>query len=223
MPLANERTTQWWPLVSGKRADAVWAVIDEILDQLARTPLHGPGLAGGHAGIALVYAYVGLCRRGTRASAWTLARHHLDEAERGVDVLDPSLFTGASGIGWVSNHLDRRLSGASVEQDSLNHHLAIASRSPLRGGLDLTGGATGLLLYAQAQAETKSARTLLEGLIDGVCLAQQQLGDGCWTTPASALEDIVRRDYPDGILNLGLAHGVPGALSVLSLGVWISA
>ncbi len=215
MRLGVEARADWAPLVRGAASERIWTIVDDILAELPSRSPTGPGLAGGHAGLALMYAYVGLCCATRRSLAWTRAREHLDLAQARIVVADPSLFTGASGVGWVSDHLDRRLAGASLEQDTLNAALvsSVAAGVP---GYDLAQGRTGVLLYALSQSETESGRRLVAAIVQSLWTTRETDPHETWLTPPTALDAEVRREYPFGIYNLGLAHGTPGAISVLS-------
>jgi hypothetical protein len=58
-------------------------------------------------------------------------------------------------------------------------------------------------------------RAILTGLVN---LTEDDSGIPRWHTPARFLSDeVMRSQYPYGQLNCGLAHGIPGPLSVLSL------
>ena len=86
---------------------------------------------------------------------------------------------------------------------------------------DLISGLSGTVLYLLSRKESPPARRVAEVALSALAaLAGSQDGIPLWHTPLRHLwkaEEVVR--YPRGNLNCGLAHGAPGVLAALSIGL----
>jgi lantibiotic modifying enzyme len=95
------------PLLEGDAAATARAVVDTIADELA-SPVADPSLAGGSAGIALFWAFLGrvAAAEGKRVQAeraGELAEEALDAALDHVASvpMDAGLFSGFTGVAWA--------------------------------------------------------------------------------------------------------------------------
>jgi lantibiotic biosynthesis protein len=184
----------------------------------------------GHAGLAMLF---GALDQHAPGQGWDRTAHqHLTLAARAAETLPrppAGLFAGLAGLGLVAVSLSgdgtryRRLL-AAVDQALVARIPALtaaAARPP--GGLavrelDLISGLSGvgayLLLRPEAPGVAGALRAVLGSL---VTLTGSDRSGPRWRTPPDRLSPEERSRYPDGYLNCGLAHGIPGPLAVLSL------
>jgi len=123
-----------------------------------------------------------------------------------------SLFGGVVGVGWLRAHFE-----LDDESDvDLEDQLAESIRTGWAGDYDLIAGLVGVGVYALERRAHGSRSDLLDAIVDRLTACAQPDGDGVswWTHPQFLASD-VRRDYPTGWCNLGVAHGVPGAIAFL--------
>ena len=211
------------------------AVVDARLQ--SSLPNGGPqwagyGLAQGYAGLALLFGHLDRCFPG---GGWDRVAHgHLeiaahDAATRGY--LPPGLFAGLGGLAFAASYLSQ--GGARYQRllATLDHALIdrlrplIASVREQRHGVpvnafDLISGLSGAGLYLLSRRESPAAGKVLDQLVDALIeLSREDDGMPRWHTPRhlSGSDDLMLEQFPDGYLNCGLAHGVPGPLAVLSL------
>jgi hypothetical protein len=189
------------------------------------------GVAEGDAGVAMLCGYLDAC---FPDEGWDAVGHRLLDScvsalER-VGVGHSGLFGGLSGLALAAltlsragrryqrllRHLDRALLPSAIEQAD-----ALASR---RGGLavgdfDLVTGVTGVGAYLLARKHERGVMEALRRTLGALVWLAGSDGDmPRWWTPRALLagEDMVR-EFPDGNLNCGLAHGIPGPLALLAL------
>jgi lantibiotic modifying enzyme len=210
----------WAPLCDGPLGDAARAAIADIAAALRDTEVADSTLTG-HAGIALLYGYLLQVDPDER---WQAAlEFHLDRAIDGATIqpLPPALHGGFAGTAWVLQHVQDgdgcdgadaagTDSGAEVD-DAIR---ALVAR-PWTGPYDLIAGLVGLAVYALERLPRPGAIEILGHVVDRLGeQARETAGGLTWWSdprfigPASA-------EHPDGYYNLGLAHGVPGAIAVL--------
>jgi hypothetical protein len=87
------------------------------------------------------------------------------------------------------------------------------------GQFDVISGLSGvgayLLFRQEEEGSIDALRSVLRAL---VALTAEEEGVPRWHTPASLMADEkMSRLYPDGNLNCGLAHGIPGPLALMAL------
>jgi hypothetical protein len=187
-------------------------------------------IAQGQAGLAVLYAAMDASQPGR---GWDRVGHAAlagaaSAAERARRI-DGSLYTGLAGLGFAAvmlaagrprydrfltavdrallpvvaaeiRHLDREPGGCAVRQ------------------FDLISGLSGVGAYLLARREVPDAAGALRDLL--CCLARLLDADRTpprWHTPADHLDQDQRGWYPDGNLNCGLAHGLPGPLALLAI------
>lgn len=226
---------------SGDRGDATWSpVLDEALsvDALAaleaiadalRTPpaivirdrardeaVEDASLAGGYAGLAILYLYLAKAGLVDRAQGEGL----LEQAIEAVcDVsMPPAFYGGFTGVAWTVAHLNdaTRQAGEDPNQEVDEALLGYLSRSPWLDDYDLVSGLVGLGVYALEDARRPGARALLSLIVDRLEETAEQTETGMtWLTRADLLPEHQRKECPEGYHNLGLAHGVPGVIAFL--------
>jgi hypothetical protein len=188
-------------------------------------------VAQGDAGLALTCAYLDRC---FPDAGWDVTAHgFLASAARSAEghTLQPSLFAGLSGLGLVALLLGRDGSrygrlGQSIDAALLPQALALAQsvRAP-RDGLavsqfDAISGLAGVGAYMLARREHAEIQHALERILEALVELVSD-GNGAvprWFTPPELLADeTIASMYPNGSLNCGLAHGIPGPLALMAL------
>lgn len=218
------------PLLTGDLAERATAAVRDVARELeARAPVlldemppaRQASLAGGATGIALFFAYLA---EATGEDRWAdLAAEHLDRASEVLasTVTTPGLFTGFAGVAWVGEHLTGRLFEADDEEDG-NEGVDQAlsdwlGRTPWQQDYDLILGIAGAGVYAVERLPRPSAVACLETVVRRLSeLAREKDGGLAWHTSPELLPEFQRQAYPEGYLNIGVAHGIPGLLPVLA-------
>jgi lantibiotic modifying enzyme len=223
----------WRPLLEDELARRVEDALQRIVEglpELDRTEreaggerrLIARGLGGGAAGQSLFWAYLALDRNDEAAAE--RAEECLDRAaeELASVAMGPGLYGGVAGVGWVSEHLEGRLFEVDEDGEDANLEvddalLAHLEHRPWRADYDLVSGLVGFGVYATERLPRPTARECLERVVEHLGeLAVERPGGIAWHTPPELLPPHQRRDFPDGYLNLGVAHGVPGVIPILA-------
>jgi lantibiotic modifying enzyme len=217
---------QWSPILEGEEAAQAVAAVTAVAEEIGETPFSarsaGPSLAGGEAGGALLFEYLDRVRPGTGYGE--IAQQRL---ERAIDLLasstqTPSLYGGFTGIAWVVEHLQGgSVEGAEEEEDpneaidaALLDHLR---QTPWEDQYDLVGGLAGYAVYALERLTRPSAVACLELVVERLAEIVQHRPEGlAWHTPLALVPELNRPWYPQGLDNLGVAHGTPGVIAVLA-------
>ena len=119
-------------------------------------------------------------------------------------------YRGLAGI------LDRELfSLISNSVDSLD----TSSGGVPVGDYDLMSGITGAGVYLLCRAEvSEEARSVLDRVLRSlVLLSEERDGLPRWFTPRDKIFPRQREWFPNGYMNCGMSHGIPGPLALLSL------
>ncbi len=191
------------------------------------------GVAQGDAGLAIMYSYLDACFPG---EAWDLTAHgYLTPAARGAEreaYPTPGLFAGLSGLAFAGWCLSRNGSRYQrllrlVEQTLLPQTLTLAAllSQPEDGvsvsEFDLISGLSGIGAYLLCRLDSQAAVVALRAVLRAcVALTAEEDRVPRWHTPAHLLGDPATAElYPNGNLNCGLAHGIPGPLALMALAV----
>ncbi|WP_437738253.1 lanthionine synthetase C family protein [Sorangium sp. So ce1335] len=188
-------------------------------------------ISHGDAGLAVLFGYLEACFPG---QGWDIeARRRIEIAARSVDEADGvgvSLFGGLSGVAYAAWYLSR--GGRRYRHLSTTLDEAICSRveatadalDATSGGcpvrlFDLIGGITGAGAYLLCRLEQQRTQRTLERILRClVSLTDEEDGLPRWRTPRHQLVgEQQARHFPDGNLNCGLAHGIPGPLGLMAL------
>ena len=190
------------------------------------------GLAQGYAGLSLLFEQLDRCYPG---EGWhSPAHHYLEIAAHGAAIqtnLISSAFGGLGGLAFASWYLSRsgaryRNLLATVDRTLITRlNATIANPHGRYGGMavnvfDVVSGLSGLAGYLLCRLDVKEAESahmdLIRFLIE---LSQEEAGLPRWHTPPhlSSQDDFMLQQFPNGYLNCGLAHGIPGPLAALSL------
>jgi len=189
------------------------------------------GVAQGDAGLAIMCQYLDACFAG---QGWNVVGHeYLSRAARcaaRAEHLSIGMFSGLAGLAFAAWSLSRN--GAHyqrllTEVDAALVPRAVAAARQLTqqrhgvsvGTYDLISGLSGVGAYLLCRRDSpQGADALREVLTALITLTGEQDGLPRWHTPFTALADeAMARDYPNGNLNLGLAHGIAGPLALMAL------
>lgn len=229
---------RWRPLLDGDRADETRTAIIDVATALKTPPPagglnpEGPGSQGqrrvdeiseislerGRAGYALFFDF--MARVGLDPNAGATADAFLDEAVDTVPELDlaPSLYTGFLGVAWALQIVHGNTASDEIDfNEEIDEVLsAFVSRSSWYGDYDLMSGLVGIGVYALERLTRSAATLCLEQVVERLGELAEYRRDGItWLSRPELLPPRVRRHYPSGYYNLGVAHGIPGIISLL--------
>jgi lantibiotic biosynthesis protein len=216
------------PRLRQEAADAGIAVCQKIR-QLGSLRLE-PGLASGWSGLALLFEHADRCRP---EEGWAgEARDALSRAARSIAAqpnrLPPGLSAGWAGVGFVSNYLSRggqryrawrRELGPRLERACLDAATKVegAQEGWAFADFDQISGVTGVIAGLLGKDPSGSFGSVARALSEGTLRRPSQPP---WGTPSALLPDsMVKDQYPRGVVNLGLAHGLAGVVAALALDV----
>lgn len=222
----------WKPILEGALADQCLQAVRDIGDRLfddgrdlfrQASPERIPSLSGGKAGQALFYERLGEFLGDDSATDRGLAL--LDEAIElmASSSLSAGLFGGFTGVGWAYEHLlagsdggdERSEPEESSEIDDVLFDYV--EPSPWGGSFDLVRGLAGYGVYALEALPRRGAIALLERLVLRLEeLAVHDESGLAWFTAPPLVPLHRREEYPDGYFDTGVAHGIPGLLTMLT-------
>src|SRR5215207_8052806 len=165
--------SRWRPILSGTTAQQALQAVDAIAESITRrTALPGEpaaSLAGGQAGLALLYAW--LARTGRTPQADVLAWQCLDEAIEAVSTqaMNASLYGGFTGVAWAAELVDGLLDTDTEDRgEAVDDALLRLLSRPDRWSApyDLVVGLTGLGVYALQRYPRPSAIELLHWVVE---------------------------------------------------------
>jgi len=206
-------------------AEAV-TVLRNIVAAIPTPGIEGanPSAAVGSAGHALFIGYASQSElfEGERTSLSELMMAHLQASVDGLQEITniPFLFEGFPGVAWVANHLCLR--GFMEDGEDLCVAVDEALLDWLKNGAassmscELIGGLAGLGLYGLGRWHTEAGREIVRLVVEALSAsAIEHQGLRTWFNTADEFSDPEERQA-QGCFNLGLSHGVPGALVFLS-------
>jgi hypothetical protein len=219
----------WRPLIasSGERAAvrvAVAAIARDLRDGLAPSAL---GVANAETACALsqaalFFAYLGMARGRAQDTrfAWSLVDRAIGlVAEVPMDV---GLDGGFCDVGWTVEHLlgararargPRRRLLEAIDEAALS--VAEAPHPSL--GYDLLHGLVGLGVYFLEGLPHAPAVRGLEHVVDRLHEAGVSDASGTgWRSRPATFPTWLKRRFPRGLYDFGLAHGNPGVLALLA-------
>jgi len=198
----------WRPVLEGTLATTAFDTVHEIADAIERLP---PSELLGLKGDASAALLLARCGRAEAVAKLDAALSNLAAQPATV-----SLFSGICGVLWILHEWS-----GDEEVDAIIESLETA----LLGHLDvprweerhdLIGGLVGVGLYA---AEHRGGRATEIGRLALSHLAAAAIFDehgATWRTPPRFLHEVRRARFPDGVIDLGVAHGVPGIIGMLA-------
>jgi hypothetical protein len=189
---------------------------------------HPYAVAQGDAGIALMYGYFDVC---FPEHGWDRVAHEwIERASRGAESaerLPGGLFEGLSGLAFTVDFLSRGgrryrtllahfhecvVNDVHMQCNALDHELAGGGASFL--AWDVIAGLTGMGAYLLRRGDHGNLVPVIERL---VALTRDTQALPRWHTSVASSSQWMMEAYPEGHLNCGLAHGIPGPLALLSL------
>jgi lantibiotic modifying enzyme len=232
------KRARWCPLLQGAIAERAKRAVRDIASDLAKlaglptvrsadggSSIEDASLACGGAGLAVFYAYMDRVGRGSRyrRASLDLLEHAADEVASVT--MNPSLYGGFTGVAWAMAHLEGRVSGLAESFSTRELDAALRRFVRRRGwkrDYDLVSGLVGLGVYGLERLPAPAAVSIIEGVIDRLEETAERRPDGItWHTAPELLPPAQRKRTPHGHYNLGLAHGVPGAIAFFGA-AWVA-
>lgn len=191
-----------------------------------------PHSLGGDAGLVLAFGYLDACFPG---EGWQKVGHrHLEAAARGVERLAPAplgMFGGLSGLGFGAAYVARGGPGYRRLLERIDERVAEGARSRARelrsrvgfhiSAFDLVSGLAGMTTYLLCRVGRPHVDDAIRDAVSAMAaLSSEPDGLPAWHTPGAVVAanaETLKAEYPDGYLDCGLAHGMPGVLMTLSL------
>jgi lantibiotic biosynthesis protein len=207
----------WEPVLDGHLADEARAAARAIaldlerIDPAQRSPVDE----------ALMWAYVA----GAFDDEATVSRfddaiaalHRQLEAPDSPVGASLNLFGGLAGAGWVLAHISE---GADEFLTEVDGALLEALREPWPLGFELIRGVTGLGVYfmERLRGGAVTARPGVVRVVEQLAAMAETSPDGTtWFTEPRLIPAWQLVWSPSGYYNLGVAHGVPGAIAYLGI------
>lgn len=183
----------------------------------------GPGLAGGESGFALFFSYLDQAHPGEGHDDVAMELLERTIQATAENPLMPSLYSGFSGVAWTLEHLAGRLyeEGDDGEDPGEEVTAAIVEHvglTPWKGHYDLISGLVGFGVFALERLPRPGGDECLRRVVTRLTeLAESGPRGTTWKTGPELMP--LERDemFPEGNYNLGVAHGVPGVISLLGL------
>jgi hypothetical protein len=205
------------PVTDFERVLALHAAVSEVIDDIdleRRWTLQGLGA------MSLLEARLTAL---TGDNKWK--RLSYDSLARAFDLLSEasrfsiSLHHGVTGIGWVARLANRELGSSTFDMADADDFVFdyLSSPESWDGNYDVVAGATGCAVYALQHPHERRLTEMLGAYVRLLSSRAEPGTNGMWwRTPAPVLPDWQRSIYPDGNVNLGLAHGIPAVVAMLS-------
>ncbi len=216
-------TSTWQPILAQPDASRAMAAIDAVAGALAGWPAFpeddpfGSSLATGEAGLAVFFSYLDAARPGEGYADLGDAR-----LERAIDQLASSLqrtglYEGFVSIAWAVEHLRDRRDPEDPNEEIDQILFKLLAAPPWHVGYDLTSGLAGIGAYALERWPGDLAAACLGRMCERLEeIAVPQETGLAWLTPAWRLPSWQKEIFPEGMFDLGVAHGLPGVLPVLA-------
>ena len=185
-------------------------------------------IANGNSGLAILCGYFDDCFPG---AGWGIfGKRELELAASSASVASSmplGLHAGLSGLAYAASYLScggRRYSKFLQELEGELFPLVEAESERVgkeRGGLssseyDVIAGLSGIGAYLMSREEDSTAKRLLEKiLLTLIELTKEENGFPRWHTPGGQIEGKLAERFADGLLDCGMAHGMPGILALM--------
>ncbi|MDP9120118.1 MAG: lanthionine synthetase C family protein [Acidobacteriota bacterium] len=210
----------WRALLDGDLKKQALRAIDDIERDLKPDVISGSSLSAGHSGLALFFTYRSMMEG--QESAAHRADHHLDSALDSANDESSSalgLHTGLCGVAWTMRHVEQVLHG--TDGADLTEDLDAAVVDTLRAKswewqLDLVYGLAGIGCYLLDHPDVGFADDMLSECCRFLTVAAEMDARGVrWRTHPQHMSEENAARYPEGVLDLGVAHGTPGVIGFL--------
>lgn len=223
-------TSAWRPILEGPRAERALSVAREIGHRLGARP---GGDSESRLRLPDLPPTLGDGVAGTSVSLWYLARENAEERARALELLDasvetasaadlhPGLYGGLAGIGWAFSHLRSRSTDGEAwddPADELDSEICgLLSASPWDDDHDLINGLVGYGVYALERQRGPKTDEIVARVVARLAeIARPADGGVTWWTAPELVPSTRRSEFPEGMFNLGVAHGVPGVIALLA-------
>lgn len=199
---------EWQPLLAGADAHKARAIVDEIASVLvARAPSDMPGLKGDASTVLL------LAECDSPEAAPILERAIVKAMSTPLTI---SLFGGLSGCTWVLHDVAEGPEVASLVDhfdDALARHL---DGSTWQDRKDLMSGiaGTGVMLATRDDVRARQLAARVLGHLEATAL--ETTAGITWQTDPQFLSPALRTRFPAGMIDVGVAHGMPGIIGMLA-------
>jgi lantibiotic modifying enzyme len=213
----------WHPILDDELLEASHEALRDIARDLVSVldeSKPDPSLSGGDAGIAMFFANLSTAFPGEGYQR--IADQFLTRAIDAVSEVEmtPSFYGGFPGIAYAAAYLQNHFeeSRETVDLDEIDEALtSYLQATPWQTYYDLVNGLVGLGVYMLNRLPRAQAVTNLERIVAHLHQLAKRGEEGItWRTPPEQLPTASREEYPDGWYNLGVAHGVPGVIGLLS-------
>lgn len=198
----------WEPLLVGEHAAEARAIVDDIASELAARPPSPLPAFKGDAGTVLLLAECSSSSLAPRLEQLLLTATSVP--------LTIALFGGASALAWL---LDQLAEGPEV--NALREHFDAALWRYLdvhewQDRKDLASGLAGVGVMLASRNDAP-ARRMAERVLAHFEASAIESGPGItWRNEPRFLPESERALFPDGMVDLGVLHGVPGVIGMLA-------
>lgn len=212
----------WQPLLTGRPAadarEALAGIEDVLSEQSA--DIGDASYAGGHAGIALFFAYLAAARDDRHAADRAHGRLVAALEALRDQPLTLGLFSGLSGVAWTLHHL-RSIEVVELDPELVDEVDAVIAdairQTPWAWEYDLIYGLAGLGLYALDHPDAGYREEVVEAVVARLGeLAEPLAGGLAWRTSPERMPPRGALRFPEGRFDLGVAHGTAGVVGLLS-------
>ena len=206
------KNSRWEPIADRQLADRAADAIESIARALRDSAPPTGDLGCGALGVALFHAYYAMVFDRPEAAdlANRLVERSMEPLEDGRSV--HALYGGAVGVGWMINHLTNGDSGDSCAELDVALEELLCSPSWARDW-DLLTGLAGIAVYELERTPSPASALALERICHHLDRDARCNG---WVTRPELIHPSERYMTPDGCYNLGLAHGIPGAIAAVA-------
>lgn len=204
----TEPTTSWQPLLTGAAADDARGIVDELAAWVEALP---PSARTGFDGDASPALLLGQCEQ--PSAARRLESALITTLEAPVTI---SLFGGITGLSWLLPHM---ADGEGVERAVERYDDVVLRALDVprwEDHHDLVSGLAGVGVMAAERGDPR-AREIAERVLFHLESTATMTDDGAtWRTLPRYVPEPQRHHYPDGMIELGVAHGVAGVVGMLA-------
>jgi hypothetical protein len=127
-----------------------------------------------------------------------------------------ALYEGCTSVAWTV--AQRATGGEGDANEAFDEQLLeyLNATDPCGGEYDLISGIVGVGVYALERTHRPTGAKCVERIVELLRSSAVEREDGtAWFTPPAGLSAWQRKASPGGYWNVGLAHGVPGAIGFL--------
>lgn len=221
-PSASADGAAWFPLLRDSARQRALRVVGELGAHAMPSDVESgdASLSNGSSGLAVFFAHVERACPGQDARI--RAMRYLDDAVGVLATvpLAPTLYTGFTGVAWAAEMVGEVLDPDGEDRnDAIDEALLVLLRRPGwdRAHYDLIFGLVGLGVYALERWPRPVAADCVGEVVGHLARRASHDDAGTyWFTAPWLLLGPNRETYPDGGVDLGVAHGVAGVIPFLA-------